>query len=197
MMLELPAGAHLLATGVVTPFMVPLKVTLFAAFVIASPYVIYQAWAFVAPGLYLNEKRFALPLLVSSILMFFLGMVYCYFVVFRVMFHFIVAIAPVSVTYSPDIESYFDTVIRLFLAFGLAFEVPIVVVLLVRTGIVGIERLRDVRRYVIVGAVVFGAIFAPPDVPSQLLLAIPMWLLFEVGLLVARMLPSGKPDPES
>jgi len=190
MMEALPSGAHLLATGVTTPFMVPLKVTLFAAFLLSSPYVLYQVWAFVAPGLYQHEKRFALPVVASTAIMFFTGVAYCHFVVFKVVFHFIAGFAPDSVSVAPDIEQYLDFVMHMFLAFGLAFEVPVVVVLLVRTGIVGLERLQGVRRYVIVGATVIGAIFAPPDVLSQLLLAIPLWLLYELGMLVARFLPA-------
>jgi sec-independent protein translocase protein TatC len=194
MLKALPAGSHLLATGVITPFMVPLKVTLFAAFVLASPFVLYQAWAFVAPGLYQHERRFALPVIASSVAMFFAGISYCYFVVFGVVFRFIAGFAPDSVSVSPDIEQYLDFVMHMFLAFGLAFEVPIVVVLLVRMGVVGLERLRSLRRYIIVGATVIGAIFAPPDVLSQLLLAVPLWLLFELGLLIARFVPKRPSD---
>ncbi len=187
MVKALPQGAKLLATGVITPFMVPLKVTLFAAFVLASPVVLYQAWAFIAPGLYRHEKRLALPVLVSSVAMFFAGMAYCYFVVFRVIFSFISGFAPENVNVSPDIEQYFDFVMRMFIAFGLAFEVPIVVVLLVRFGIVSVAKLRHLRPYIIVGAFVIAAVVTPPDVSSQLLLAVPLWLLFELGVLLATL----------
>ena len=186
MMAALPAGAKLLATGVITPFMVPLKVTLFAAFLVALPYVLWQAWAFVAPGLYRHEKRLAGPLIASSVLMFFAGMAYCYFVVFGFVFKFIAGFAPASVAVSPDIEAYFGFVMSLFIAFGLTFEVPIVVVLLVRFGIASIDKLKKARPYVIVGAFIIAAIFTPPDVLSQLLLAIPLCVLYELGILIAR-----------
>lgn len=186
LMSALPVGTKLIATGVITPFMVPLKVTLFCAFVVALPYVLWQAWAFVAPGLYKHERRLAAPIIMSSIGMFLLGMAYCYFVVFRFVFTFISQFAPVSVNVAPDIEAYFGFVLGMFVAFGLAFEVPIVVVLLVRFGIVTLAQLKSMRPYLIVGAFIVAAIFTPPDVVSQLLLAIPLWLLFELGLFVAR-----------
>ena len=183
----LPEGTKLIATGVITPFMVPLKVTLFVAFLIALPYVLYQAWAFVAPGLYLHEKRLAAPIIASSVAMFALGMAYCYYVVFGIVFRFIAGFAPTSVNVAPDIEAYFSFVLGLFLAFGLTFEVPIVVVLLARFGIADAERLRSARPYVIVGAFIIAAIFTPPDVISQLLLAVPICLLYEVGIQLARV----------
>jgi sec-independent protein translocase protein TatC len=195
MIAALPQGAKLLATGVITPFLVPLKVTLFAAFLLASPFVLYQAWAFIAPGLYQHEKRLALPVIVSSVLMFFGGMAYCYFVVFGVIFRFIAGFAPENVNVSPDIEQYFDFVMRMFIAFGLAFEVPIVVMLLVRTGITTVAKLRHLRPYIVVGAFVVAAIVTPPDVLSQLLLAVPLWLLFELGVLLAVMV-GGRPSAE-
>jgi sec-independent protein translocase protein TatC len=191
MMAALPAGSKLLATGVITPFMVPLKVTLFSAFVIALPYVLWQAWAFVAPGLYKHEKRLAAPLIVSSVAMFAAGVAYCYFVVFKLVFRFIAGFAPISVNVSPDIEAYFGFVMGMFLAFGLTFEVPIVVVLLARFGIANVEKLKQVRPYVIVGAFIVAAIFTPPDVISQLLLAIPLVVLYELGIVLARF--AGKP----
>jgi len=187
LMAVLPQGTKLIATGVVTPFMVPLKVTLFVAFLIALPYVLYQAWAFVAPGLYLHEKRLAAPIIASSVAMFALGMAYCYYVVFGIVFRFIAGFAPTSVNVAPDIEAYFSFVLGLFLAFGLTFEVPIVVVLLARFGIADAERLRSARPYVIVGAFIVAAIFTPPDVISQLLLAVPICLLYEVGIQLARV----------
>lgn len=192
MMAALPTGAKLLATGVITPFMVPLKVTLFGAFLIALPYVLWQAWAFVAPGLYRHEKKLAAPLIASSVLMFFAGMAYCYYVVFGFVFKFIAGFAPASVMVAPDIEAYFSFVMGMFLAFGLTFEVPIVVVLLVRFGIASIEKLKQARPYVIVGAFIVAAVFTPPDVLSQLLLAIPLCLLYELGIIVARLIVKPK-----
>jgi sec-independent protein translocase protein TatC len=193
MMVALPEGTKLLATGVITPFMVPLKLTLFTAFVIALPYVLYQTWAFVAPGLYKHEKRLAAPIIVSSVGMFLLGMAYCYFIVFGFVFKFIAGFAPASVAVAPDIEAYFSFVLGMFLAFGLAFEMPVVVVLLARFGIASLDALKKARPYVIVGAFIVAAIFTPPDVLSQLLLAIPLCLLYELGLQIARFLV--KPAP--
>jgi len=182
---------------VITPFMVPLKVTLFSAFIIALPYVLWQVWAFVAPGLYRHEKKLAAPLIFSSVAMFGVGMAYCYFVVFQLVFRFIAGFAPISVNVSPDIEAYFGFVMGMFLAFGLTFEVPIVVVLLVRFGIASVEKLKQVRPYVIVGAFIVAAIFTPPDVVSQLLLAIPLVLLYELGIILARFVSKPKPAEES
>jgi len=185
MLATLPAGTRMIATGVITPFMVPVKITLMAAFVIALPVVLYQAWAFVAPGLYQHEKRLALPLILSSTLLFMAGMAFCYFVVFRTVFHFIASFAPQSITPAPDIEAYLNFVLTMFLAFGITFEVPVVVVLLVKTGIVTVAKLRAARGYVIVGAFVIAAIFTPPDVVSQFMLAVPLCLLYEVGIIIA------------
>jgi sec-independent protein translocase protein TatC len=194
MMAALPAGSRLLATGVITPFMVPLKVTLFAAFLISLPYVLWQVWAFVAPGLYRHEKKLAVPLIATSVAMFFVGMAYCYFIVFGLVFQFIAGFAPASVSVSPDIEAYFGFVMGMFLAFGLTFEVPIVVVLLARFGIADIDKLRAIRPYVIVGAFILAAIFTPPDVLSQLLLAIPLVLLYEIGIVLSRFFAKPKPE---
>lgn len=194
LLVALPVGTKLLATGVVTPFMVPLKVTLFVAFLIALPFVLYQAWAFVAPGLYQHEKKLAGPMIFSAVLMFFLGMAYCYFIVFGFVFKFIAGFAPATVNVAPDIEAYFGFVLGMFLAFGLTFEVPIVVVLLARFGIADVERLKVARPYVIVGAFIIAAIFTPPDVLSQLLLAIPLCLLYELGIFLARFVGRRKPD---
>jgi sec-independent protein translocase protein TatC len=196
LMVALPQGTKLLATGVITPFMVPLKVTLFTALMLALPYVLYQVWAFVAPGLYKHEKRLALPIIATSVLMFGLGMAYCYFVVFGLVFKFIAGFAPASVAVAPDIEAYFSFVLGMFLAFGLTFEVPIVVVLLARFGIASVERLRQARPYVIVGAFIIAAIFTPPDVLSQMLLAIPLCLLYELGIQIARVVVKTKPAEE-
>ena len=188
LMSVLPEGTKLIATGVITPFMVPLKLTLFVSFLIALPYVLYQVWAFVAPGLYLHEKRLAAPIIASSVAMFGLGMAYCYFVVFGLVFRFIAGFAPSSVNVAPDIDAYFSFVLGLFLAFGLTFEVPIVVVLLARFGIADVERLKAARPYVIVGAFIVAAVVTPPDVISQLLLALPLCLLYEVGIQLARLI---------
>jgi len=196
MIATLPAGSKLLATGVITPFMVPLKVTLFVALLIALPYVLYQVWAFVAPGLYKHEKRLAAPIIASSVAMFFAGMAYCYFVVFGFVFKFIAGFAPASVNVSPDIEAYFSFVLGMFLAFGLAFEMPIVVVLLARFGIASVDKLKQARPYVIVGAFIVAAIFTPPDVLSQLLLAIPLCVLYELGLQIARFMVKPKSAEE-
>lgn len=197
MLASLPEGTRMIATGVITPFMVPVKVTLMAAFVIALPVVLYQAWAFVAPGLYRHEKRLALPLIVSSTLLFMLGIAFCYFFVFRTVFHFIATFAPQSITPAPDIEAYLSFVMTMFMAFGITFEVPVAVVLLVKTGIVELDKLRSARGYLIVGAFVIAAIVTPPDVVSQFMLAVPLCLLYEVGLLIARMVtPSTRTDPD-
>ncbi len=197
MMAALPTGSKLLATGVITPFMVPLKVTLFSAFIISLPYVLWQVWAFVAPGLYRHEKKLAAPLIFSSVAMFAAGVAYCYFIVFKLIFRFIANFAPMSVTVSPDIEAYFSFVMGMFIAFGITFEVPIVVVLLVRFGIASVEKLKQARPYVIVGAFIVAAIFTPPDVVSQLLLAIPLVVLYELGIIVARFVEKPKPAEES
>jgi sec-independent protein translocase protein TatC len=182
----LPEGAKMIATGVITPFMVPMKVAAMVAFMVALPYVLYQAWAFVAPGLYEHEKKLAVPIIVASTLLFLLGVAFCYYFVFGQVFSFIHGFAPKSITPAPDIEAYFSFVITMFLAFGLTFEIPIVVIILVRSGVVGIDKLREARPYVIVGAFVVAAVVTPPDVLSQFMLAVPMCLLYEAGLLFAR-----------
>ena len=186
MISTLPPGTKMIATGVITPFMVPLKVTLLAAFLLSLPAILYQAWAFIAPGLYSHEKKFALPLIVASTVLFLLGVAFCYFFVFNTVFKFINQFAPASITPAPDIEQYLNFVMTMFLAFGVTFEVPVVVVVLVRFGIVSLEKLRDFRPYAIVGAFVIAAVVTPPDVTSQFMLAVPMCLLYELGLFVAR-----------
>ncbi|MCB1908689.1 MAG: twin-arginine translocase subunit TatC [Rhodocyclaceae bacterium] len=186
MLQTLPAGTRMIATGVVTPFFVPIKVTLMVAFVVCLPVVLYQAWAFVAPGLYAHEKRLALPLVLGSTVLFMIGMAFCYFIVFGWVFKFIAEFAPDSINLAPDIEEYLSFVMTMFLAFGLTFEVPVIVVLLTRVGIVDIDALRKGRPYVVVGAFVVAAIITPPDVISQFMLAMPMWLLYELGIVVAR-----------
>nr|WP_255676003.1 twin-arginine translocase subunit TatC [Pusillimonas sp. MFBS29] len=188
MLTSLPEGTRMIATGVITPFMVPVKVTMLAAFVIALPVVLYQAWAFVAPGLYKHEQRLALPLIASSTALFLLGMAFCYFFVFRTVFHFIAGFAPESITPAPDIEAYVSFVLTMFVAFGVTFEVPVAVILLVMSGMVTVEKLRSARGYVIVGAFIIAAVVTPPDVVSQFMLAVPLCVLYEVGLILASML---------
>ena len=192
MMRTLPEGSKMIATGVITPFLIPVKVALMAAFLTVLPYVLYQAWAFVAPGLYSHEKKLVLPLVISSTILFALGVAFCYFVVFGVVFEFVNKIAPASITVAPDIEQYLNFVLTMFLAFGVTFEVPIVVIVLARMGIVSLEQLRTIRPYFIVGAFVVSAVVTPPDVISQLLLAIPMCLLYELGLFLARFIVKPK-----
>ena len=182
----LPQGSTMIATDVTGTFLVPLKVTLMAAFLVALPYVLWQAWAFVAPGLYQHEKRLVLPVLVSSCLFFALGMSFAYFFVFPVAFGFFAGYTPVGVQMMTDIDKYLSFVLTMFIAFGLTFETPVVVVVLVRMRVVPLEKLKAIRPYVIVGAFVIGAIFTPPDVISQCLLALPLWLLYELGLQLAR-----------
>ena len=191
MLRTLPEGSKMIATGVVSPFLIPVKVAAMVAFALALPYVLYQAWAFVAPGLYAHEKRLVMPLVVASTGLFFAGVAFCYFFVFGVVFDFVYTIAPKSISVAPDIENYLNFVLTLFLAFGVTFEVPIAVLILVRMGAVTIEQLTSIRPYFVVGAFVVAAIVTPPDVISQLLLAIPMCLLYEVGIVAARIF--GKP----
>lgn len=186
MLASLPDGTRMIATGVITPFMVPVKVTMMAAFVVSLPVVLYQVWAFVAPGLYRHEQRLALPLIVSSSLLFLAGMAFCYFVVFKTVFSFIASFAPQSITPAPDIEAYLGFVMTMFLAFGITFEVPVAVILLVRMNIVTIAQLKQARGYVIVGAFIIAAVVTPPDVVSQFLLAVPLCVLYEIGILLAR-----------
>ncbi len=187
----LPEGTKMVAIGVITPFMVPLKVTMMVAFVLALPIVLYQAWAFIAPGLYAHEKRLGVPLIVASTVLFMAGMAFCYFFVFGQVFKFIASFAPKSITPAPDIEAYLSFVLTMFVAFGLAFEVPVALVVLVRMGVVTVAKLKEWRSYFIVGAFVIAAVVTPPDVVSQLALAIPMCLLYEIGLIAARMVGSG------
>ncbi len=190
----LPAGGQMIATDVVGVFLVPVKVAFLVAFVIALPYVLYQAWAFVAPGLYAHERRLVLPLVIASSLLFVLGMSFSYFLVFPMVFKFMASIAPEGVAWMTDIDKYLSFVMTSFIAFGVTFEVPVVVIVLVRVGVVSLEKLKEVRPYVIVGAFVVGAIFTPPDVLSQVMLAVPLWLLYELGLFIARF--TGRPAEE-
>jgi len=189
LMHALPEGAKMIATGVITPFMVPVKVTAWVALIVALPYVLYQAWAFVAPGLYAHEKRLGLPLVIASTVLFLAGIAFCYYVVFGRVFRFINSFAPQSITPAPDIEAYFSFVLTMFLAFGVTFEIPVVVVVLVRAGLVTVAQLKSARPYVIVGSFVVAAIVTPPDVLSQLMLAAPMCLLYELGVFLARFIP--------
>ncbi len=182
----LPQGATMIATDVTGTFLVPLKVTLMAAFLVALPFVLWQAWAFVAPGLYQHEKKLAVPVILSSVLFFVTGMAFAYFVVFPIAFRFFAGYAPAGVQMMTDIDKYLSFVLTMFIAFGLTFEVPVIVIVLVRMGVVPLDKLRKIRPYVIVGAFVVGAVFTPPDVVSQLLLAVPLWILYELGLLLAR-----------
>jgi sec-independent protein translocase protein TatC len=193
---HLPKGATLIATSVISPFMVPLKIMLMTAFLVALPVVLWQVWAFVAPGLYSHEKKLVLPLVVSSTLLFFLGVGFCYFFVFGQVFSFIQSFAPKSITAAPDIEAYLTFVLTMFLAFGAAFEVPIVVIVLARMGIVPVEKLKEFRGYFIVLAFIIAAIITPPDVVSQLALAIPMCLLYEVGIWAAQIFIKHTKAPE-
>jgi sec-independent protein translocase protein TatC len=196
MIAALPVGSKMIATGVIAPFLVPMKVTLVIAFILALPWVFYQLWAFIAPGLYAHEKKLVLPLVISSSLLFMGGVAFCYFFVFGRVFKFISDFSPSSIAVTPDIENYLDFVMSMCLAFGATFEVPVVVVILVRMGIVSVAKLKEIRPYCIVGAFVIAAIVTPPDVVSQLSLAIPMWMLFELGLLVAPVFVRATQAPE-
>jgi sec-independent protein translocase protein TatC len=193
---HLPKGATLIATSVISPFLVPLKILLMAAFLIALPVVLYQVWAFVAPGLYSHEKKLMLPLVISSTLLFFVGVAFCYYFVFGQVFSFIQSFAPKSITAAPDIEAYLSFVLTMFIAFGLAFEVPIVVIVLARLGVVSIQKLKEFRGYFIVLAFVIAAVITPPDVVSQLALAVPMCLLYEVGIWAAQLFIKHTKAPE-
>ena len=194
MLAKLPAGGQMIATAVTTPFFVPMKVAMMTAFVISLPHTLYQIWAFVAPGLYAHEKKLMIPVIVASSVLFLTGMAFAYFAVFPVVFGFIVGSAPAGVAVMTDISQYLDFVMTLFMAFGLAFEVPIAVVLIARFGWVSIAQLKEARGYVIVGAFVLGAIFTPPDIISQFMLAVPLWLLYEAGIMVAQFT---QPKPNS
>lgn len=189
---KLPPGIHLIATGVISPFMTPFKLAMYVALFIAMPYVLYQIWAFVAPGLYRHEKRFALPLVVSSICLFYAGIAFAYFAVFPVVFAFMVATTPKGVLMMPDIQQYLDFVMRLFLAFGVAFEAPIAVVLLATTGLVSVEKLGSNRGYVLVAITVAAAALAPPDSISMIIMAVPMYGLYEAGLFFAKIAVKAK-----
>jgi sec-independent protein translocase protein TatC len=193
---SLPKGGQMIATDVVGVFLVPMKVALMVAFLIALPVVLYQVWAFVAPGLYTHEKKLVVPLIFASVLLFFAGMCFAYFLVFPTVFGFMASVAPEGVAWMTDIEKYLSFVLGTFMAFGITFEVPVIVIVLVRMGMVTIAKLKEIRPYVIVGAFVIGAIFTPPDVISQIMLAVPLWLLYEVGIVMARFVavPAAKTE---
>jgi sec-independent protein translocase protein TatC len=198
MVAHLPRGATLIATNVISPILVPLKITLMAAFLIALPVVLYQVWAFVAPGLYSHEKKMVLPLVVSSTLLFIIGVAFCYFIVIPGMSQFIQNFAPATITAAPDIEQYFGFVLTLFIVFGVAFEVPVAVVVLVRIGMVTTDQLKAFRGYFVVAAFIIAAVVTPPDVISQLALAVPMCLLYELGILAAKLfVKHTQPPPEA
>ncbi len=184
----LPEGSSMIATEVASPFLTPFKLTLFVSVIMAVPYLLYQIWSFIAPGLYRHEKKLAIPLLVSSVLLFYAGMAFAYFVVFPLVFGFFTSVAPADVAIMTDISKYLGFVLKLFFAFGIAFEIPIATVLLTQAGIISPQRLAQKRPYVIVGCFVLGMLLTPPDMISQALLAIPMWLLFELGLVFGRLL---------
>mgnify|MGYP003585817330 FL=1 len=188
LMATLPAGTSMIATDVIAPFFVPVKVTLMAAFLLSLPHTLYQVWAFIAPALYQNEKRLVLPLVLSSVLLFFAGMAFAYFLVFPLIFKFLAGVTPVGVNMATDIDKYLSFILGMFVAFGATFEVPVVVVLLNRMGVVSLAQLRLARPYVIVGAFVLAAVITPPDVISQVLLAVPLIILYEAGLWFCRFI---------
>lgn len=192
---KLPQGGQMIATEVVTPFFVPMKVAMMTAFVITLPYTLYQMWAFVAPGLYSHEKRLVLPLVFVSSFLFICGMAFAYLAALPLVFEFVTHFAPQGVAVMTDIGKYLDFVLTMFIAFGITFEVPVFVVILVRMRIVSIAKLKEIRRYVLVGAFVVGAIFTPPDVVSQFMLAVPLYLLYELGILVAGLVINPGPVP--
>lgn len=192
LLVNLPAGNHMIATEVIAPFFVPIKVTLMASFIITLPHSLYQIWAFVAPGLYRHEKRLIMPLLIASLLLFALGMTFAYYLVFPIIFKFLTGMTPAGVTMATDIDKYLSFVLGMFVAFGVTFEVPILVILLNRMGIVSVAQLKRARAYVVVGAFVVAAIVTPPDVLSQTLMALPLILLYEIGIIACRCLGNNK-----
>ena len=197
MLAQLPQGGRMIATEITSPFFIPFKVTFLSAVVITLPFLLYQAWAFVAPGLYVHEKRLVAPLIIASTLLFFCGMAFAYFAVFPTVFRVMQAFTPEGVEWMPDIGTYLSFVMNMFIAFGVTFEVPIAVILLVRMGVVTVAKLREMRPYIIVGAFIVAAVVTPPDVTSQILLAAPLCLLYEVGILVASMMAPAKREDEA
>ncbi|UCJ17343.1 twin-arginine translocase subunit TatC [Pseudomonas sp. MM211] len=192
----LPEGATMIATDVASPFLTPFKLTMIVAVFLAMPVILHQVWGFIAPGLYKHEKRIAIPLLISSIILFYSGMAFAYFLVFPIIFHFFASVTPEGVSMMTDIASYLDFVMTLFFAFGVAFEIPVAVVLLIWIGVVDVEYLRKIRPYVIIGCFVVGMILTPPDIFSQTLLAVPMWLLFELGIIAGSMIRTRRGEPD-
>ncbi|NAS62895.1 twin-arginine translocase subunit TatC [Pseudomonas syringae pv. actinidiae] len=192
----LPEGATMIATDVASPFITPFKLTMMVALFLSMPVILHQIWGFIAPGLYKHEKRVAIPLLVSSIILFYAGMAFAYFLVFPIIFHFFASVTPEGVSMMTDIASYLDFVMTLFFAFGVAFEIPVAVVLLVWIGIVDVKYLKKIRPYVVIGCFVVGMILTPPDIFSQTLLAVPMWLLFELGILCSSMIKKRGEHPD-
>ena len=193
LMAALPAGGQMISTDVVGVFLVPMKIAALTSFLVMLPYALYQAWAFIAPGLYQHEKKFVMPLVFSSTLLFFAGMSFAYFLIFPMVFQFMASFAPQGVAWMTDIEKYFGFALSMFVVFGITFETPVVVVLLVKMGIISVEKLKEIRPYVFVGAFVVGAIFTPPDVLSQFALAVPLYILYETGILCAQFLIKPKP----
>lgn len=192
----LPEGSSMIATEVASTFLTPFKLVLMSAFCLAIPVILHQAWAFISPGMYRHEKRIAAPMLVSSVLLFYLGLAFAYYVVFPLVFGFFSGITPEGVAYTPDIARFLDTALKLFFAFGIAFEIPIATILLISAGVIDRKTLGEKRPYIIVGCFIFGMLLTPPDVISQLLLAVPMWLLFEVGVFFGRFVEA-RPGQES
>ena len=188
LLIHLPTGSNMIATDVASPFLTPFKLAMMTAIFIGMPFILYQLWAFIAPGLYKHEKSLAFPLLFSSIILFYVGMAFAYFIVFPLMFAFFTGIALEGVTMMTDISKYLDFVLKMFFAFGLAFEVPIATILVISTGMTTADKLAEKRPYIIVVAFVFGMLLTPPDVVSQMLLAVPMWILFELGLIFSRLI---------
>ncbi len=193
---RLPEGSSMIATEVASPFFAPFKLTLFCAIFLTIPYILYQAWSFIAPGLYNNEKRLAIPLLISSSLLFYFGVAFAYYAVFPLLFAFLTTTAPVGIQIMTDINHYLDFIIKLFFAFGISFEIPVATFLLVRGGIISADKLAQNRPYIILLAFLFGMLLTPPDVISQVLLAVPIWLLFESGLILSRRYGKTKEDAE-
>ncbi|NVK36655.1 MAG: twin-arginine translocase subunit TatC [Gammaproteobacteria bacterium] len=193
----LPEGSNMIATGVASPFLVPFKLTLFAAVFIAIPFILHQAWSFIAPGLYKHEKRFAIPLLVSSVFLFYAGIAFAYFVVLPLAFGFFTAIGPEGVNFLPDINNILNFILKIFFAFGIAFEIPIATILMIMTGITSVASLSEKRPYIFVGCFVVGMLVTPPDVISQTILALPMYLLFEIGIFFGRMVEKKRPVDEA
>lgn len=193
----LPEGASMIATGVISPFFTPFKLTLYMAFILAIPVILHQIWGFIAPGLYQNEKKIAAPILISSIILFYSGMAFAYFVVFPILFQFLASIPLDGVAYMPDINDNLNLMLKLFFAFGVAFEIPIATILLIISGAVSIDSLKEKRPYVLVGCFIFGMLLTPPDIISQTLLAIPMYILFEVGILFGHLVTKKNPEDKN